>query len=62
MKDWMRDEEMRLCRSWPTERLLFGTDFPWNVCSEAMAWVKSVRERSDWDAIFGGNARRLLKI
>ena len=62
MKDWMRDEEMRLCRSWPTERLLFGTDFPWNVCSETIRWVKSVRAESDWGAILGGNARRLLKI
>lgn len=62
MKDRMRDEQMRLCRSWPTERLLFGTDSPWGVASEAIGWVKSVRDRKDWEAVFGGNAERLLGI
>jgi len=61
-KDWMKDEQMRICRSWPTERLLFGTDFPWVKYSEAVRWVKSIRAPEDWDAVFSGNARRLLGL
>ena len=60
--DWMRDEQMRLMRSWPTERLLFGTDFPWVKYDEAVRWVKSIRKEEDLDAIFSGNAKRLLGI
>ena len=56
------DEEMRLLRSWPTDRLLFATDFPWVHYPEAVAWVKSVRVPEDWPAVFGGNACRLLGI
>lgn len=61
-RDWMKDEQTRICRSWPTERLLFATDFPWVKSSEAIRWVKSVRAPEDWDAIFSANARRLLGI
>lgn len=60
--DWMKDEQMRLMRSWPTERLLFGTDFPWVKYDEALRWVKSIRKEEDLDAIFSGNARRLLGL
>lgn len=59
---WHCDEEMRLLRSWPTERILFGTDFPWVHYPEALAWVRSVRKPEDWAALFGGNACRLLSI
>ncbi len=62
MQNQMRDEEMRLCRSWPTERLLFGTDFPWASLSESLRWVKSVREQADLPAVLGGNACKLLRI
>ncbi len=61
-RNWYRDEEMRILRSWPTERLFFATDFPWTKYSEAIRWVKSVRDPSDWEAVFGGNAQRLLGI
>lgn len=59
---WNFDEEMRLLRSWPTERLLFATDFPWVDYREAIANVRSVRAPADWEAVFAGNARRLLGI
>lgn len=61
-RNWYRDEEMRLLRSWPTERLLFGTDFPWAVYSEAIRWVSTFRKHEDLGAIFSGNARSLLGI
>lgn len=59
---WHYDEPMRLLRSWPTDRILFGTDFPWESPAEHIAWVKSVRAPADWDALFGANACRLLSI
>lgn len=59
-RDWYKDEQMRILRSWPSERLLFATDFPWVAYPEAIRNVQSIRERSDWDAIFSGNAKRLL--
>ena len=59
---WHLDEQMRVLRSWPTDRILFGTDFPWTHYPEAVRWVKSVREPSDWDALLGGNACRLLGL
>ena len=59
---WSMDEEVRILRSWPTELTLFGTDFPWVHYPEAIRWVKSVRDPRDWDAVLGGNARRLLEI
>lgn len=53
------------------EKLLFGTDFPLTIyprlCREAdfSLFVKDIRERAglaagDWEAIMGGNMRRLL--
>ena len=59
---WHLDEQMRLLRSWPTDRILFGTDFPWVHYPEAIRWVKSVRDPKDWSALFGDNACRLLDI
>lgn len=59
-RDFYCDEQMRLLRSWPTDHILFATDFPWNVYAESIRWVKRVREPADWEALFSGNARRLL--
>lgn len=59
-RDWHKDEEMRILRSWPRDRILFGTDFPWTDGAEAIRWVRSVREPADLDDLFGRNALRLL--
>jgi len=59
---WHCDEQVRVLRAWPTERILFGTDFPWEHYPEAIAWVKSIREPDDWEALFGGNAQRLFGL
>lgn len=61
-RDWHKDEQMRILRSWPTDRILFATDFPWVCPAEAKRWVEAVREPCDWPAVFGGNACRLLGI
>ena len=57
---WHKDEEMRILRSWPKDRILFGSDFPWVHYPEAIAHVKSVREKDDWENLFALNAMRLL--
>jgi predicted TIM-barrel fold metal-dependent hydrolase len=54
------DEEVRILRSWPKERILFGTDFPWAHYAECIENVKLVREKADWEALFSGNAIKLL--
>jgi predicted TIM-barrel fold metal-dependent hydrolase len=58
--NWHRDEEIRLLRSWPRDRILFATDFPWEHYPETIRWVKSVRERDDWERVFSRNALELL--
>lgn len=60
--DWHKDEQMRILRSWPADRILFGTDFPWVHYPEAIRHVRSVRAPEDWEAVFGGNAARLLGL
>lgn len=57
---WCYDEEMRLLRSWPSDRILFATDFPWVDPGEAVKHVRTVRDPRDWEALFAGNALRLL--
>lgn len=57
---WHYDEETRLLRSWPTDHLLFATDFPWVDYGEAIANVRRVRAPADHAAVFAGNALRLL--
>lgn len=61
-RHWHYDEHMRLLNTWPVDRILFATDFPWTSYAESIRWVKSVRDPRDWDALFGGNARRLLGL
>jgi predicted TIM-barrel fold metal-dependent hydrolase len=53
---------MRLLRTWPRERILFGTDFPWAHYPEALRWVRSIRDEKDLPDLLGGNACRLLEI
>lgn len=60
--DRYKDEQMRLLRSWPRERLLFGTDFPWADYGEALRWVRSLRAPEDLADVLGGNAARLLGL
>lgn len=61
-RDFFMDEQMRLLHSWPVERLLFATDYPWNDLGESLRWVRQVRDRRDHDAVLGGNAARLLGL
>jgi predicted TIM-barrel fold metal-dependent hydrolase len=60
--NWHKDEEMRILRFWPRDRILFGTDFPWVHYPESLRWVRSVRPEEDLPDLLGGNACRLLEI
>lgn len=61
-RNWNLDEEQRLLRSWPKDRILFATDFPWVHYPEAIKWVKSIRAEEDWEYVFHLNAERLLGL
>ena len=49
-------------RKWPAERLLFGTDYPWNDYGRIIPWVRERRSEEDLKLIMGGNAARLLGL
>jgi predicted TIM-barrel fold metal-dependent hydrolase len=57
---WHKDEEMRILRSWPKDKILFASDFPWVHYPEAISHIKSIREKDDWKYLFYLNALRLL--
>ena len=54
------DERVRIMETWPTERVLFGTDYPWNRQRRLVEWVKAHRPAADYEAIFHKNAERIL--
>ena len=61
---FLPDEDfISLCRAHGTDRILFATDSPW---SDQSAYVQAVRRmpftETEREAIFGGNAMKLLEI
>lgn len=61
-KDQNLDEQKRLMRTWPAGKILFGTDFPWLAYPDAIAWVESTRPAAEREAVFSGNAGKLLAL
>lgn len=55
-----KPEPDMVMRKWPAERLLFGTDYPWNDYGKLIPWVRERRSEADLALIMGGNAERLL--
>ena len=55
-------EPIRIMETWPTERIVFGTDYPWNRQGRLVEWVRAHRPAADWEAIFHENAERLLAL
>ncbi|NLF31198.1 MAG: amidohydrolase family protein, partial [Planctomycetes bacterium] len=50
-----------LIRTLGTDRILFGTDSPWADQREEIGRMKALGlTDAEYDAIFSGNARRLL--
>ncbi|MFW6145907.1 MAG: amidohydrolase family protein [Planctomycetota bacterium] len=60
--DWMsREDAVDLIRTLGVDRLLFGTDSPWADQREEIARMKALGlTDAEYDAIFSGNAERLL--
>ena len=49
--------------TWPADRIVFGTDYPWNRQRRLVEWVKTHRpSAADQEAIFRQNAERLLEL
>jgi predicted TIM-barrel fold metal-dependent hydrolase len=54
---------VRLCRKHGIDKILFGSDSPWYGQGESAEWVKrSGLNDTEIEAVFGGNAERLLEL
>ena len=54
-------DAIRVMETWPVERIVFGTDYPWNRQGRLVEWVKAHRPlAAEQEAIFHLNAERLL--
>ncbi len=56
-------DAIRVMETWPADRIVFGTDYPWNRQGRLVDWVKAHRpSQAEQDAIFHANAERLLGL
>ena len=56
-------DAIRVMETWPTERIVFGTDYPWNRQRRLVEWVKRYRpDPVEQELIFHGNAERVLGL
>ena len=56
-------DAIRVMETWPVERIVFGTDYPWNRQGRLVEWVKAHRPlAAEQEEIFHLNAERLLGI
>ena len=56
-------DAIRVMETWPTERIVFGTDYPWNRQRRLVEWVKRYRpDPAEQELIFHGNAERFLGL
>ena len=54
---------LRMVRRFGPDRILFGTDSPWDDQETALARLRALPlEKSELDAILGGSARKLLEL
>ena len=54
-------DAIRVMETWPADRIVFGTDYPWNRQRRLVEWVKKHRPDSgEQEAIFHRNAERIL--
>ena len=55
------EQFVRLVRTFGADRVLFGTDSPWDGQGEALARLRALPlTGEELEAILGGNAQRLL--
>ena len=56
-------DAIRVMETWPADRIVFGTDYPWNRQRRLVEWVKTHRpSAAEQEAIFRQNAERLLEL
>ena len=56
-------DAIRVMETWPVDRIVFGTDYPWNRQGRLVEWVKAHRSDSaEQERIFHQNAERLLGV
>ena len=56
-------DAIRVMETWPADRIVFGTDYPWNRQRRLVEWVKTHRPpAAEQEAIFHQNAERLLGL
>ena len=56
-------EAQRVMAQWPSDRIVFGTDYFWRDVSRLAGWVRNLRpDPADLRKIFDANAMRLLGI
>jgi len=56
-------ETRRVMRTWPAERMVFGTDYFWRDQAHLIAWVKELRpDPAEQELVFHANAARLLGL
>lgn len=60
----MAEEQfLRMIRNFGAQRILFGTDSPWEDQAHALSRLRALPlEQEELDAILGGNAQRILGI
>lgn len=58
-----KEQALRLIRSHGAEKILFGTDSPWEKPSDTLSYLNALElTPAEMDLILSGNAKKLLKI
>ncbi len=61
VQDRTKAESIRVIETWPADRILFATDYPWSCQKELVEWVSEHRTNpEDREKIFYKNAAKLL--
>ena len=61
--DYSDPDAIRVIETWPADRIVFGTDYPWNRQRRLVEWVKTHRpSAAEQEAIFHQNAELLLGL
>ena len=56
-------DAIRVMETWPADRIVFGTDYPWNRQRRLVEWVRAHRpDAAEQEAIFHLNAERILGL
>ncbi len=56
-------DSIRVIETWPADRIVFGTDYPWNRQRRLVEWVQAHRpDPAEQELIFHRNAERILGL